>query len=564
MRVLALLVLAASALAGDGTDLRPWAEASEFARGHFVVRTNTYPELADGLLDVLDEAYVLYEDRFGPLQGAARQPMRLALFRNRADYLEHGNGVQGAVGHFDAAIDRCSIVWRGGLGDTGWAVIVHEACHQYFRRRFPVVQPPSWYSEGIACWFEGLLDPTTKRKVARLRIRAAKAALAAGEADLGRVLAAQARVTDGKLRLEHFKPSRFYGLAWSLCHFLATEPDTRAGFRRFELRLFAARPLPSQREAVARRFLEEECGPLGELEEHWREHLRDLPEPLPPQRPPVYAWELKSPRPFVRFAALARLQGNPLPSDLRSGLRRCLGDADIIVRTAAARVLSRHMDADAVPGMIAALDAGEPELKTIALEALARRDATAAVPRLLAETEDRDLALRALAAIGDPKSFPALRRALAEPFLDPMTRSACAAALVADPDARRALREAAADDDDLVRSAARVALARSSKADRIERPAVRLDPGDVERQLTTLRDPSASMASRRLACRRLAAAHTREAVPLLRRLCGPRHPDSLRLAAIRALVRITGETRGFQPGQPASDREAAYRAWVEE
>jgi hypothetical protein len=565
MRVLALLVLAATALAGDGADLRPWAKASEFARGHYVVRTNAYPELADSLLDVLDEAYVLYEDRFGPLEAAARRPMRLALFRNRRDYLEHGDGVEGAVGHFDAAIDRCSIVWRGGTGDTGWPVVVHEACHQYFRRRFPVVQPPSWYSEGIACWFEGLLDGTTKRRVARLRIRAAKAALEAGEADLGRVLAAQARVTDGELRLERFKPSRFYGLAWSLCHFLAGDADTRDGFRRFELRLFAARPLPSQREALARRILEEECGPLGELEERWRVHVRDLPEPPAPSRPPVYAWELRSPHAFVRFSAIARLDGNPLPSDLRPGLRRCLRDADIAVRTAAARILALHMDADAVPGMIAAIDAGDPELKSIALKALACRDATAAVPRLLDEKEERDLALRALATIGDPRTFPTLRRALRDPLLDARTRSACAAALVADPDARHALHEAAADDDTAVRSAARVALARSGKADRVEqRPAARLAPGEARRLLDTLRDPSAPLSARRLACRRLGAARASAAVPLLRRLCGPEWSDALRLAAVRALVKITGETRGFEPGQPASKREAAYRAWVEE
>mgnify|MGYP007097269366 CR=1 FL=1 len=40
--------------------------------------------------------------------------------------------------------------------------------------------------------------------------------------------------------------------------------------------------------------------------------------------------------------------------------------------------------------------------------------------------------------------------------------------------------------------------------------------------------------------------------------------EALRLAAVRALVRITGEYRGFEPGQPARDREAAYRAWIEE
>jgi len=59
-------------------------------------------------------------------------------------------------------------------------------------------------------------------------------------------------------------------------------------------------------------------------------------------------------------------------------------------------------------------------------------------------------------------------------------------------------------------------------------------------------------------------ARVEAAVPLLQRLCLPQEEDRLRLEAVRALVRITGETRGYEPGQRATAREAALRAWAEE
>jgi hypothetical protein len=79
-----------------------------------------------------------------------------------------------------------------------------------------------------------------------------------------------------------------------------------------------------------------------------------------------------------------------------------------------------------------------------------------------------------------------------------------------------------------------------------------------------LEDASAPARDVREACRKLAEARAHEALPALKRLCRPHVDESVRLEAARALVAITGETRGFEPGQGARDREAAYRAWSEE
>jgi hypothetical protein len=455
-----LSILATVAFAGDELDRHPWTSAVESTNRAYVVETNTFPEVATSLADRLTAAYTFFEDRFGPLLGKARRPMRVSLFRNTREYLAVGDGVEGAVGHFDAALDRCVLAWRGELGDEGWPVAVHEACHHYLRRRHPEVSLPSWYAEGMPCYFEGVLDPTAEHNLARLRVHTAVDAVRRGEARLRDLLHTRAQVRAGRLLLHDMEPARFYALAWSLVHFLASDADMRDGFRRFELRLFAARPTHERREALAQRLLEDECGDLDALDAKWQAHVRAMVVPVPPPSAAVYAWELAADRPYVRYAALRRLHPQPVPADLRDGVRRALFDRDIIVRAAAVDTARTSMHPDFTGGLVAALDVGDAHMKSAAMRALAHRCAVDAVPRLLRETEDREGALRALSASRDARAYPTLRAALRDPRLPVPTRARCAAALEGDDDAAADLRAAATDPDRPVRNAAYVALMR--------------------------------------------------------------------------------------------------------
>jgi len=588
------LLLAATPVVAQGLDRHPWSGAVEAAGRHFAVETNTFPELAASLRDRLERSYALFEDRFGPLEDRARRAMRVALFRTQGEYLELGDGVAGAVGHFDAALDRCALAWRGDTDIVGWPIAVHEACHHYLRRRHPDACLPSWYAEGIACYFEGLQDPTSGEfGVSRLRLRHAKAALALDQANLALVLRSTAHVRNGRLEMENFSSSRFYALAWSVVHFLATDARYRDGFRRFELRLFATRGAPAFAAARAQRILLEECGDLGELDREWHAHLARTVMPPEADRPPVYRWELTSANPFVRFSGLRNLEGVTMTPGLRAAVLRCASDRDLVVRTEACRRLALAMDADAVPSLVTALRVGDAELRRIAIPALARADARDAVPLLVKEREHRDLALRTLAAIRDPIAFPSLRAAVVDVSLPASVRARCAAALAVDEEAVPELTVAAGDDAVAVRAAARASLLRLGRSfdvdtgtARVHRaneqarlalglPASEAAPGEalfavgpeeeqeaIDRLRSLLRDPLAPDRDKVRACVRLAAAGSRRSVPLLQRLCLPRHSDSVRLEAVRALVRITGETRGYEPGQPASDREAVFRAWA--
>lgn len=567
--VLAIIFLAALSLAGPTpaaalkAERHEWKDALELVRGHYLVKTNTYPAVARSLLGRLAEAYVFFEDRFGPLEGKARRTMRIELYRGRHEYMDFGGGVRGASGHFDARRGACALVWRR-RPDDNWPVAVHEATHHFFRRRFPLVQPPSWYSEGIACWFEGLLDDTAQQHVSRLRIRSARRAFQDGKAKLESVLRARAQVLNGKLRMDAFRPSRFYGLAWSLCHFLATDARYKDAFRRFEMRLFASRVLPSVREIHTRNLLEEECGDLKTLEAAWHEHLKALPRPKPHSVPPVYGWELSSSRPFVRWSALRRLTDGDVPADLAAAVRICAQeDPDKIVRLEACRLVATDRTVGAGPDSVAtlvrALDLGDPEVKRAALEALARTDAGTAVPRLLRESKDRALALRALAAIGDERSFPILRLALHDANVPAVIRARCAAALGKDPRARESLAAAALDANNAVRLAAKTALGRLNGAGNT--PDAARSPRKTGAMIAVLEDAGSTDPERMLACAILKAARTKSAIPILRRHCRGTYDDRVRLAALRALVAITGKTNGYRPAQPVGEREAAFRAW---
>jgi HEAT repeat protein len=565
MRHGVVLLLLAGALCAAERDDHAWGGRVKVPGKHCVVETNSFPEVARDLVVRLDRAFALYEDRFGPLIGKARRPMRIHLYRTRREYMARGEGVAGALGHFDPSLDVCSLVWSNSTGEAGWPIAVHEACHQYLYRRFGRTRLPSWYAEGIACWFEGLQDATTRNRVSRMRYSAARAALRNGQAKLDVILDARALVQRGRLAVAGMTPSRYYGLAWSLVHFLATDPRYAHAFRRYEMRLFAGQ---TQREFDARKLLEEECGSLEKLEREWREHIGGLkPAPAIVQTPP-YPWEFESDNAFMRYSALRRVQRNPFPERLETGIFACLRDGDVAVRTQATRIMRRDPRTEGVYALLKSLDWGDPQLKREALSALGHHSMVRAVPRLLEETEARGGALRALAAIGDARAFPALRKAALDDSLDPVTRAACVRTLGRDPAARATLERARSSGNAELRDEAKRALIRLGALEDPESMVLAAASTALARRsardlMRLALDPSEEEELRIRACEQLGEDRARVAVPALRRLCRAGVEPRVRLEAMRALVAITGESRGYAPAQPASEREAAFRAWAD-
>jgi len=576
MRILVAFLIVLTPMHAAPRALHGWRDASQAEGRHYRVATNTFPEIAEELAATLDRSYALYEDRFGPLEGKARLPMEVRLYRTRDQYMEEGEGIAGALGHFDPSIDACMLIWSGSTGATGWPIAVHEGCHQYVRRRFGRIGLPSWYSEGIACWFEGLQTKATHDRVSRLRFAAAVAALRAGQARLDTVLDTQRLVQAGKLRVEGLTPARYYGLAWSLVHFLATDARYKKAFRRFELRLFAARPTRDGAVRIARHLLADECGSLEKLEGEWLAHIRGLRAPPILVAAPVYRWDLGSNHAFTRYAALRRIRNRPFARGLEDRVLACVDDSNVIVRTEAARLMARDPREGAARALTGSLDWDDAPLKKAALRALSHPTMEAAVPRLLRETVYREEAARALAAIRDRRSFPLLREAARNSSYSISTRARCLRALGGDGSARSLLSNALDSEHRELRSAARSSLrlldSRGQEAAaQVEvsatpepepEPATTAIKGDARSLLLVAIDPTQERKDRIRACILLGALRSKIAVPELQRLCRAGVDAPVRLEALRTLVRITGETRGFEPGQGDREREQVFQRWA--
>ena len=117
MRALVLCLLAAGLPAGEPPLARHlWSDAVEVRSRHYIVQTNTFEQVARSLTERLEDAYTLFEDRFGVLTGPAAHPMSIRLYRTSEEYMALGEGVKRAVGHFDAAKDRCGSLLKHRQG----------------------------------------------------------------------------------------------------------------------------------------------------------------------------------------------------------------------------------------------------------------------------------------------------------------------------------------------------------------------------------------------------------------------------------------------------------------
>ena len=90
----------------------------------------------------------------------------------------------------------------------------------------------------------------------------------------------------------------------------------------------------------------------------------------------------------------------------------------------------------------------------------------------------------------------------------------------------------------------------------------RSDSGPIAAGRRVGKDQRIAQADRVNACVLLGRVHAGDSISSLQRLCRPGIDSTVRLAALRSLVRITGKTRGYRPAQSARDRERAFRAWA--
>ncbi len=216
------------------------AAVHEARSDRVLVRTTTTLDEATRLLDLLEQAYSSYEARFGPRKTA--RPLGLFVFPDNAAYQEwckasnHG-GFARAAGFANSGEGFAVTFPQPSLDKTA----VHEGAHLFHFDVFAAPMP-SWYEEGIACFFghersmtvkDGKLatglEPTVfvlAPLIAGGRLQVPLDDLLHGDA------AAKIAGNDGSA-------GNFYLASWALYWFLSSTSDPRLSTRFEEWESFA-------------------------------------------------------------------------------------------------------------------------------------------------------------------------------------------------------------------------------------------------------------------------------------------------------------------------------------
>lgn len=223
---------AAAQTTGDPLDRRaqlPWWErAPERKIGHYWIKTDVDPELANRLARHLNLMYAEYSRRLASLPSREPEKLNVMIFRTQRDYMfvlrtKFGVDGSGSGGMFFANPSGTALAFfiEGLPMRRIEHVLQHEGFHQFAHSRFGGDLPP-WTNEGLAEFFgeavlvdrKLVIGQTTPRVIDRI-----KNAIELNEyIPFRRMLTMDGR--DWNQALRGGNASLQYNQAWSMVHFL--------------------------------------------------------------------------------------------------------------------------------------------------------------------------------------------------------------------------------------------------------------------------------------------------------------------------------------------------------
>ena len=216
-----------------------WSEETK----HFIIRTNTSPELLEYYGDLLEAYYKLMDNRVGikPPPSYRRKKITVNLYKSHAEFLEIAGIENPSVrGFFSRADDTLN--FYHDYQDPGFSQYIglHECTHLLTFLIDRQYVPQIWLNEAMADYF-GSAEITVDKK-GRINI-------VPGMLQTGRVLTVQQAIKDGtdtKLKdlffIDHEAFDSFqYAHAWSFAYFLHNGADGKyaKGFAKFFRNLYS-------------------------------------------------------------------------------------------------------------------------------------------------------------------------------------------------------------------------------------------------------------------------------------------------------------------------------------
>ena len=139
---------------------RDWTNAWSKETHHFVVKSNTSPELLDYYCELLEAYYALMDERIGinPTPTMRRTKLAVNIFKSRAEFRElsdwsEGTMPGGVIGFFSPVGRSLNFFHDYEDPDRTTWVALHECTHLLTFLVDQQYQPQIWVNEGVADYF---------------------------------------------------------------------------------------------------------------------------------------------------------------------------------------------------------------------------------------------------------------------------------------------------------------------------------------------------------------------------------------------------------------------------
>ena len=198
-----------------------WTSAPSVESKHFIVKSNTSPDLLQYYSDLLESYYKLMDKRIGikPTPTLRRTKMKVNIFKSRKEFTKITKMSPGVAGYFSPGEHELNFYHDyEDPGISNW-VSLHECTHLLTFLIDPQFRPQIWINEAVADYFGSSDIELDKR---------GKISITPGKIQTDRVLTVQQALKDEKVMtleelftIEKVDFQAFqYAHAWSFVYFL--------------------------------------------------------------------------------------------------------------------------------------------------------------------------------------------------------------------------------------------------------------------------------------------------------------------------------------------------------
>lgn len=211
-----------------------WGRTHEYKSRHYWIRSDIDSRVCEEAAMVLEDAYTSYSVHLKrPADGEGQRPFRVYLFSGESGYRSYAKNILGRAPAHTAGLYtpvlRQLLIWNLPTRDAMMRTVRHEGFHQYLH--LLIAEPPTWFNEGLAEYFEGTEHRDGTWRVGVLLTDHLEAIKNLEPPRLREFLRQDARSFYAAAETN-------YAFAWAFVHFmLETTPERRKHLLRFFDRL---------------------------------------------------------------------------------------------------------------------------------------------------------------------------------------------------------------------------------------------------------------------------------------------------------------------------------------